>query len=497
MKQYTFGLILVLTAALVIVSCQKQLNLEPISNISSSVFWKTDKDATGALFGMYARLKTVAQSDLFLLGESRSESMSGSVASSGSYQGYIQNTITPINTTVNWQKIYLVIHDANLILKYVPAIGFTSDANKKNILAQAYTMRAYLYFVLARSWGDVPLVTEPTEGYSAETTQRPKTPVAEVFGQIKRDLDSAAANFQTDAFPAGRNMWSRPAMHTLKGDVYLWTAKVLNGGQADLTVALDALNKAAAADAVLLSDFNQVFDYANKGNKEILMGLSFRLLDPGSLAVYADMYAASTYFPVALIDQATRDAVGALGGAPYWEPSALVRSQFDNDDRRKNATFIEIYTRDPKDPNPPKYHSSVNVKFNGVVDGGVRKWVDDLPLYRYADVLLLKAEVKNAMGMDPAEEINAIRSRAYGTNMPAHLFVSGSKAYNDEQLLKERLLEFLFEGKRWWDLLRFNKAFELVPSLASQADKQYLKLWPIALTTLSLEPKVTQNPGYE
>ena len=67
---------------------------------------------------------------------------------------------------------------------------------------------------------------------------------------------------------------------------------------------------------------------------------------------------------------------------------------------------------------------------------------------------------------------------------------------NDEAILQERLFELIYEGKRWWDLLRFNKAFELVPTLQTQKDKEYLRLFPIATSVLSLEPKVKQNPGY-
>src|SRR5690606_14948407 len=109
---------------------------------------------------------------------------------------------------------------------------------------------------------------------------------------------------------------------------------------------------------------------------------------------------------------------------------------------------------------------------------------------------LLRAEVKNALGMDPSDEINAIRQRAYGTHYVDHVFVSGSREQNDEAILQERLLEFLLEGKRWWDLIRFGKVFELVPSLQDRAGQDHLLLFPIPEVTLALEPLVEQNPGY-
>ena len=65
--------------------------------------------------------------------------------------------------------MYTVIHDANLIIKYVPEIEFNSEAEKNDVLAQAHAMRAYAYFVMGRTWGGVPMVTDPTEGYDPGT----------------------------------------------------------------------------------------------------------------------------------------------------------------------------------------------------------------------------------------------------------------------------------------------------------------------------------------
>ena len=131
-----------------------------------------------------------------------------------------------------------------------------------------------------------------------------------------------------------------------------------------------------------------------------------------------------------------------------------------------------------------------------MVEAGVRYFKDDVILYRYADVLLMKAEAKNALGQDPSAEINQVRQRAYGTAFAQHTFVSGSKEQNDDAILQERLLELAFEGKRWWDLVRFNKAFDLVPSLQNRKGQNHLLLFPISSYILSLEPQIQQNAGY-
>ena len=108
----------------------------------------------------------------------------------------------------------------------------------------------------------------------------------------------------------------------------------------------------------------------------------------------------------------------------------------------------------------------------------------------------MKAEAKNALGQDPSTEMNLVRKRAYGDNYEGNKFVNGSKDQNDQAILEERLLELMFEGKRWWDLIRFNKAFELVPTLAGKSDQTHLEYFPISDQVLSLEPLVTQTSGY-
>ncbi len=88
------------------------------------------------------------------------------------------------------------------------------------------------------------------------------------------------------------------------------------------------------------------------------------------------------------------------------------------------------------------------------------------------------------------------RQRAYGTNYSSHIFVNGSKEQNDVAILKESLLEFCTEGKRWWDLIRFGQVFNLVPSLKGRDSDTYLLLFPIGQNIISLEPQVIENSGW-
>ncbi|MEO6136551.1 MAG: RagB/SusD family nutrient uptake outer membrane protein [Ginsengibacter sp.] len=486
--------------------CTKDLNLNPVSQISNSSFWKTEADAKGGLFGMYNDLRAPAVRGFCFWGELRGETVGPGVNGTQSYNQYILNDLdavnvgpTGFNPQGDWINLYRVVHDANLVLKNAPGISFASDAAKNNLLAQAYTMRAFVYYMMVRTWGDLPLITDPISGEALGDLQKERTPAAQIFAFIKADLAQAEKLFSDMKFTAGsigRATWSKPSMLALKGDVYLWTGKRLKGGNPDFTIALDALTQIETADVTLLTNFGDVFSPANKGNKEILMAVRFQ--NPESQQnIFQELYIASAFMPPNA-DDASRAALGVLGGNGFLSISETARSQFTTDDTRKNATFIDIYRITP--PNPPVLFTSVQYKFKGIVENGARLFYDDVIIYRFADVLLMKAEAKNALAQDPTSELNRVRQRAYAANFPAHTFVNGSQAQNDDAILKERLFELIFENKRWWDLVRFNKAFDLVPSLQSRAtlaNKEYLYLFPFSNETLSLETKIKQNPGYK
>lgn len=472
-------------------SCTDNLDLLPTSVIGNSSFWKTEDDARGGTYGMYVALRSQASKNLFLWGEGRSETVGSGVQGLDGRERYYLNTLDATTAGPEWQGMYTVIHQANLLLKHIPEISFTSEASKNDMLAQAYAMRAYVYFTMIKTWGDLPLVTEPTEAFTAESIQKERTSKENIFKQIKEDIDKAVSLFSANTIPAGRFVWSKPSVNALKADVFLWTGKVLNGGAADFTTALNALNEIKTADVALLDNYASVFDYANKGNKEILFAIRFQQNEVTDND-FVNMYFAAAYVPND-IDATASAALGVANGNNFWAPSAVFRNQFTTNDIRRNATFTEIYTATT---GTRAFYGAFQTKFKGGINAGVRLFLNDYIIYRYADILLMVAEAKNALGQDPTAEIMQVRARAYGAAVGAHPFVNGTKADNDEVILKERLLELGLEGKRWWDLIRFGKAFEKVPALQSRADKQYLLLFPISSNTLSLETKVKQNPGY-
>ncbi len=466
-------------------ACNTSLDLDPTSVITNASFWKTEDDAKGGLTSLYVKQRSLASLNLFIWGEARSEVMEwGKVSGTLDYDRYYLNTLNSVSAGPSWQAIYSAINDANLILKYVPTISFANESDKNNLLAQTYVSRAFLNYILVRTWGDVPIRTEPVEGAEPSVIQKERSPQTEVFKLIKEDIEKAISLYASYGFIKSRNYWSKAGAQALKADVFLWTAKRLNGGNADFQTALGACDEVAKADVSLLANYADLFKYGNKNNKEVIMAIGNRELESGNNYFY-NLYSARLPNEV---DPSTNEIIGQTAGGMVWTVTDLAKNQFKSDDLRKAASVLDLAA--------PGFYPTLILKGRGTVISGVRYFTSDFVIYRYADVLLMKAEAKNGLGQDPSAEMNLVRQRAYGSNYEANKFVNGSKVANDAAILQERLLELMFEGKRWWDLVRFGKAFELVPTLEGKSSLKHLEYFPISEQVLSLEPLVKQTSGY-
>ena len=257
----------------------------------------------------------------------------------------------------------------------------------------------------------------------------------------------------------------------------------MGGGATDLNAALAAINAIPAGPA-LLPNFKDAFSYANKGNNEVLFAVRYSLADvPSSLSDNWNSFMFVGPSDFAPLTAATATATfGTIGvgtgnaGISRAQPD-ITRFNYAATDTRKEATYLTLM-------NGSTPVVTGLVKYNGTVDGTTRRFVSDIIIYRWADILLMKAEIKNALMQDPTTEMNLVMQRADATAS----FINGSQAANDDAILRERLHELAFEGKAWWDLVRFGKTAN-VPSMAGKKI-----LFPISQNTINFNPKITQNP---
>src|SRR5674476_1195621 len=159
----------ILISGWVVTSCSEILDVTPTSVITTSSFWRTEDSAVGALNGMYVDLRSMSEA-IYVDGEQRSEVFEGGVYGSGGHNLFVNDLSGDQPNHSDWRGFYRIINSANLLLKYVPGIPFKSEMSKNSILAQAYTMRAFVYFVMTKTRGDLILRTEPTESSSEKST---------------------------------------------------------------------------------------------------------------------------------------------------------------------------------------------------------------------------------------------------------------------------------------------------------------------------------------
>ena len=498
------------------------LNLEPVSSITDANYWKNDTHFSAYSNGIYSQFRTRGF-NFYALGELRGDMYRDQPFGGEASQGWEMLPLNSINAQSvgisNYANLYPVINSANLLIAKTEASTSLSDTEKSIYLGEAYGLRAYMYFHLLRSWGNVILHTDFTSGQTLDLANLEKAASGEteVMAQIKSDIEASEKAYGSAMnFAKGRNRWSPVATKMLKGEVYLWSGARLNGGTADYQTAKTALEAVKNADVALLPDFFSVFAFGNKCNKEIIFAIHNEK-DEASLwgGTYSSLFVPQKgYFGnycnadgVAF----SQTAESQLSGIIRLGITKEVYSQGFREGDSRIHSLIGVYQKDAATGNI-NYVSCIGNKYRGtMVDGSdVRNWLDDQPIYRYSDCLLTLAFVKAMMGEDPSGEINEVRERAYGKEyFQAHrnelaypndngdfysgnIFAKADNAGAIDAVLKERFREFMFEGKRWYDLrtagLKYVQAH-------SYADANRL-LWPIDANTLTNNRALKQTPGY-
>ncbi len=509
MKKYNkiLGVAFALGLFLVLSSCSNKLDLTPESSISNNSYWKTPDQFNSFVAGLHISFRSHTMA-FELLGELRTqvfgtEPGSGSAFSGEAPQGVEHlwnNTLDADNSGVsNFGGFYTDINQINLLISKLNSTEVVSAADKNYDLGIAYGMRAFYYFQMYKSWGGVIIQTEPTESVDISNLAKEASSKEDVMKLIKSDIEQSENNFGDDySFKNNKGYWSKAATEMLKAQVFLWTAH-RGGGTDDATTALNALNDIQnnVSSLQLLPDYSEVFAADNSGNNEIIFAIHNELNE--SQLPFASTFEPQTGLIANFYDSVENRKFNVSDD--NWD--GILRApiriatyrKFSDKDSRKLASLTAAYN---KSGGQYKIAGAFVSKYKGVQDAGSRKYTNDYPIYRYAGLLLLKAEAKEILGQSPKTEINEVRKRAYGSNYNASTLGFPNQSVDadpEEAILKERLLEFIFEGKRWYDLRRMGDQYVYEYTTISSSDS-YKLLWPIDRNTLTNNPDLDQTPGY-
>ncbi|MEO6731143.1 MAG: RagB/SusD family nutrient uptake outer membrane protein [Ferruginibacter sp.] len=477
-------------------ACKKWLDLKPQDGIVRENFWQTKEQVSAAVTGIYASMLATDQQAMaelfFLWGEARTDMVLPGFRASAEELDIVNINMLPANRYTNWRLLYQTINYCNTVIELAPGVLAKDNTFKKEQLDQAVgealTIRALMYFYLTRSFRDVPLKLNATIS-DEDIIPIPKSGSDTILNQIVSDLKKAEPflplTYGNTATDKGRV--TRFTANALLADVYLWMEKY--------TECVAECNKVISSNRFgLIGGGTDLFNalYYEGNSTESIFELQF---DVQKLNPFYFMHQANTRRWSAaphLMEQVF--GVDAVNAVP-------------NEDLRGDGTSLRA-----SDLTIWKYIGTNSTNTVRSTDQSFAHWI----FYRYADILLMKAEAINQLNqpLEASRLVKTIRERAKAFDFNGTMD-STSKSGMEAYILQERQREFAFEGKRWYDVLRNAKrnnyqqliylldmAAISIPSDRQQAAFNKLRdknshYFPIYLYEMQTNKLLVQNPFYK
>jgi hypothetical protein len=501
---------LVLAMALTIAGCQKFLDRKPLTATLDDL---NQGGLEGQIYGLYGAIRNgdVAGQAFggipwLAINNFRSDdSEKGSSQADGADWGVIYDQFQYVkdhwSNTIYWDQHYVLIGLSNTALQIADSLQLNDPASAIN-RAEARFFRAFAYFDLVRTFGEVPKIDFRI--YKLSDGQKPKASVAEIYSLIDSDLQFAIANLPLNwKNPSGANKF--PGRLT-KGAAYALAAKTKlyrknwSGALSDCQAVINS------GEYALTSNFASIWTNAGENNAESIYEIQASIGQNG----------ADNYYSWHAIAQGVRGSGDWDLGWGWNTPTEKLVTDWtafgggrDTDPRMK-ATILYSGQPDgsfgrvvPDFPTIPRKYWNKKVypepnmqSFTGERQGG---WINQR-MIRYSDVLLMAAEAANELGGATnnalAENyLEQVRNRARGGNsgiLPK--VVWSSQAQMRTAIQNERRFELALEGDRFFDLVRWGLAESVLGSAGYTNKHRY---YPIPQQAIDNSGgKLVQNPEW-
>jgi hypothetical protein len=434
------------------------------------------------------------------------------------------------NTYSNWNGAYGGITNCNRVIYQIESGQIPVAKGKEEMLAELRVLRASYYYVLVDIFGNVPIITkfDVPEGFLPEQNTR-KEVYDFIIKEITESLPLLKNESNVSTYGRFNNKW---AAHALLAKMYL-NAEVYSG-KAEWEKCIASCNEIINSGHFLLEpNQKDVFKTNNEGSKEIIFSVPYDEIYAGGLHIHME-----TLQPA---NQKSYNAESAMWGGSCAIPQFI--DTYDPEDSRLKENWIQgqqysssgepllgsfgAFKGKPLNfiNSLPGVDSSQEV--HGFRQGkyefkpGIRVSMNnDVPLFRYADVLMMKAEslLRTGNAGEAAMLVTQVRQRSFKGNqlkatvtaadlMGGSVYVYGPTK-NDQILqveggddiqfgrfLDELGWEFAQEGRRRQDLIRFG-VFTKKSWLSHKPNGDYRMLLPIPQQELNKNPNLKQNPGY-
>jgi hypothetical protein len=490
-------------------SCKKALN--PVNDTvlkdnaaSSASYLKS------IVLGTYTKLQGLTANNAMLLtSEETTDALivpgriGGDWADGGVWQQLWLHTYGPAHANISgaWDNAYQTIGAINITLGLLQGLPTTPATNYS--IAELKTLRAYFYFLLVTNYGNVPLITSSNTDASTVKNSSATAVYNFLITELKTNGPLLSSSTPAkDPSQYGRlNKWGA---YFLLAKLYLnqnvITGSTDNSGYTACSAYCDSL---ATAGYSLQPNFLDNFSSNNTSSTENIWVIPYDHINATGLQIQMMTFH---------YNQAAKYNWSSTGG-PWngFTTTADFYSKFNTADARRAGWQHGVqYAADGVTPLTTRgSDSSLVLNFRPQISNlytateydGVRqqKWQlvngsqnqdADFALFRYSDVLLMKAECLLRLGSatNALTYVAAVRQRAGLANFsPA--------AFNADSLLAERGREFVWEGWRRQDLIRFGHFGDAKQFKAADANN-HTQLFPIPTEAIQKNPNLTQNNGY-
>lgn len=512
--------------AVIFCSCEDFLDRQPLTDYSDAALWTSEKDASSALNGCYRSWESGPW--VFYI-DCGSDNAFSPYSSEG-YQMYgNMSLLTPANVG-NHKWNFATIQKCNWFLASIDKTPINEDLIKR-MKAEARFLRAYKYFVMSQLYGDVPLMTTLVSSEEANTITRNSK--ADIVKFVLDELTAITTDLPDSYSVSDKGRITKGAAWALKARVELFNQKYTDC----VTSCNNVLNK-----YTLFADYSNLFRIQNEYNSEIILDIGYLENDVSltSLGVMAPHVTNNGWYSIDPT-QSLVDAYEMNNGKTIDDPSSGYDPEdpYKNRDPRLLATIIvpgslyegiyfnplenwtgngDYYARNNYTGFCVKKYTSNLKDFKDMWNVGL-----NIPLIRYAEVLLTYAEAKielNQIDISVYDAINKVRLRA---GMPAvDQTVYSTQTKMRELIRRERRVELAMEGLRWYDIQRWRIGKQVMdgPLYGSRLgtvdpltgkltftsgqikvatrtfDESKNYLWPIPQAQMDIDKNLTQNPGY-
>lgn len=443
---------------------------DPVYSIDSENYFNGKEDYENAVIACYDLLQATYVN--VLLGEIASDNTLCGGESATDVPGFYQidqMTHTPVNANLKnvWDWMFAGVNRCNYVMEFKDKTDFEG---KEKLIAQAAFLRAYYHFELVKWFGGIPINGDKRFKVGDEMSV-PRSSVEEVYAAIEADLTYAIENMETG--PQAKGRVTKEAAQALLGKAYLYQKKY--------DLAASTLESVITSGKFsLMSSYSVIFENESENNAESVFEVQYTDAEGAGFGCLQ-----CSEGNVAVGFNGPRTYSGPLfdSGYSFNVPTSETYNIFTAGDSRRDISILDINAWKVANPEVTfgegfqhtGYFNRKYIPRKGDQNLGDDKLTNpnNYRSIRYADVLLMAAEANSAGGISDTkaqEYVNLVRRRAFGdTNHD--ITTSGNNLTED--ILRERRLELVGEGHRFFDLVRTGKAATAIPGFTANKNEVF------------------------